>query len=120
MKCHDASRSAGFTQASQHGRWVVDERQQEPADRRVELFVEIDRADTPRAELDVRHALRGSSLVGDVERRPIDVDSDHRTVRPDDFAHEERHVADAAADIEYLHPGRDAGGVEHPLCHRAH
>jgi hypothetical protein len=68
LKCQDPTRPEGVTRASLDGRWVIDERQHGPADRGVEPSVELDRANIPGAELDVRDAssARNSALATSV------------------------------------------------------
>src|SRR5262249_40174763 len=70
------------------------------------------RAGVADLEADVAQAGGGGALARQRHGGRVAIDPDDGAARADELAGDERHVADAAADVEDAHPGAEPGGDE--------
>jgi hypothetical protein len=105
---------------TQHGGRVFLEHQHESSDGSVKLAFESDGADIPRAKYHVRSTEISSSLLGDLECCPVNVNPDDGALVANYLTKKQGDVADSAADIKYVHTTANAGSYQHPDHERPH
>jgi hypothetical protein len=103
MEREEAAGTNAFGNLAQGLGGVFHEIQNEAAYSSVEKLCWVDRPQIRLPELDVNDSLRLPPFLRDLEGVWVKIDTDDGTLRANQLSHEETHIADAAANVKYLH-----------------
>ena len=90
--------------------WEVE--QDQPTNHRIERPHVAEDSNVGLHEMNVAGTGSDSALLGDGEERSGLIDPDDLTRCADELAEKKRHMAQAGAQIEHPHPGRDTGAAQ--------